>query len=239
VSVIIHKTNSIDSDGSEWIHSNERLDAYGDVVMLSGWESPTHKGLDDFRRNSVALFSHNSQQPIGTWENERVEDGALRGRLRLAPKGTSPQIDEIRRLVSARVIKACSIGFEVLASEPMPGGTGRRYTKQILREVSLCSVPANADCLVIAKDLNISPATLSEVFINQNDTALEARRARWREIKARATAQLADRSSEAPNHSSDDEEVITWISQERKYDWPKYTGWKGSYTGWRGDRGDE
>src|SRR5258708_37670466 len=97
--MLVRKTHSSDSiDGLEYILSTSDEDRYGDRIVQN-WD------LTNFKRNPVALFNHNPNAPIGTWRNLRVQDAALRGHLQIAPKGTSPRIDEIRRRVEAGVLK--------------------------------------------------------------------------------------------------------------------------------------
>jgi hypothetical protein len=47
-------------------------------------------------------------------------------------------------------MKAVSIGFQPIESEPLAGG-GRKFTKWELLEISLVAVPANSEALVIAR----------------------------------------------------------------------------------------
>jgi HK97 family phage prohead protease len=166
---LLHKTHSGTVQGMEFVLSDETLDRMGDVISSEGWI------LDSFQKNPIALFNHNSDFPIGKWHNLRVENGSLRGHLQLAPEGTSPRIDEIRKLVDAGILCSVSVGFHPIESEPLKpanggskgpfgGWSGERFTKQELIETSLVSVPANPNALAVAKSLGISPATLDAVF---------------------------------------------------------------------------
>jgi HK97 family phage prohead protease/HK97 family phage major capsid protein len=163
-----HKTN-IQADEIEDLReftlSDETLDRMGDVISSDGWQ------LESFLKNPIALFNHNPSAIVGTWKNLRVENKQLRGHLQLAPKGISPRIDEIRALVEAGILRAVSVGFRELESEPLKGddgkhhfGMGYRFLKQELVETSLVSVPANANALAVAKSLKISSQTLDLVF---------------------------------------------------------------------------
>src|SRR4051794_6182267 len=102
---VVRKTHATDAAGMEFILSDETPDRYGDTISASGWS------LENFNKNPIALFNHNADFPIGRWENLKAVGGALRGRLRMAPAGTSPRIDEIRRLIEADILKAVSVGF--------------------------------------------------------------------------------------------------------------------------------
>ncbi len=161
-----HKTHAAEVQNNEYILSDESVDRMGDIISANGWD------LRHFKNNPVALFNHHSDFPIGVWRDLRVESGALRGHLELAPEGTSARIDEIRKLVAAKILRAVSVGFRVLQSEPRradkngggSGFLGEHFTKQELIETSLVSVPANPNALAVAKQLSISPATIDFVF---------------------------------------------------------------------------
>jgi len=162
---VIHKTVA-ERDGMDFVLSDATLDRYGDIVDPAGWD------LKSFKKNPIALFGHNSGFPIGNWSNVRVEGKKLIGTLVLAAKGTSDRIDELISLVEQGVLRAVSVGFRPLASEPIdkekPYG-GQRYTKQELLETSLVSVPANPAALALAKSLHISDETLVLAFGEQAD----------------------------------------------------------------------
>jgi HK97 family phage prohead protease len=156
---------TVASDGGlDFVLSDETVDRYGDIVEASGWV------LTNFRKNPIALFGHSSAFPIGKWTNIRIEGGKLIARLQLAARGTSARIDELISLVEQGILRAVSVGFRPLESEPIdekkPYGS-RRFKKQELLECSLVSVPANPSALQLAKSLNISDETLSLAFGEQ------------------------------------------------------------------------
>lgn len=165
--MIIHKTIASDGDGLEFVLSDATVDRMGDVIEPDGWD------LKNFKQNPIALFGHNSSFPIGTWADLRVEGGKLIGRLQLAAKGTSARLDELISLVEQGILRAVSVGFKPLESEPIdkskPYG-GLRFTKQELLETSLVSVPANPAALAFAKSLNLSSETMSIAFGEHADT---------------------------------------------------------------------
>jgi HK97 family phage prohead protease/HK97 family phage major capsid protein len=159
---IVHKTKASEVHGMEFCLSDDSVDRMGDSIKADGWD------LTNFKKNPVALWAHRSDQPpIGKWSNLRVEGNELRGHLHLAPEGTSTRIDEIRKLIDAGILRAVSVGFRPINSEPRRSGDkffGETYTRQELVETSLVSVPANPNALAVAKSLNISPATIDIVF---------------------------------------------------------------------------
>jgi HK97 family phage prohead protease/HK97 family phage major capsid protein len=156
--MVVHKTHSSEVNGMEFVLSDETPDRLDDVIMSNGWL------LDNFRKNPVALFGHRSDFIVGKWQNIRVVDNQLKGHLKLAPKGASERIDEIRTLVEADILRAVSVGFKAVSHEPRKDSHGVTYTKSDLVEVSLVAVPANPNALAVAKSLKISNSTLSMVF---------------------------------------------------------------------------
>lgn len=111
----------------------------------------------------------------------------------LAPQGTSPRIDEIRRLIDAGILRAVSVGFRPSSYEPLNDGGGKaigyRFTKQELLETSLVAVPANPNALQVAKSLKISSATLDLVFAGQGRKDAITRRRGSTGGQARTTQQ--------------------------------------------------
>jgi len=158
---IVRKAATTEVDGLDFVLSDETVDRMGDVIVAAGWD------LKWFRKNPIALFGHSSGFPIGKWADVRVEAGKLKGRLEFAKEGTSPRIDELRRLVEQGILKAVSVGFKPIEDEAIDKErpyAGRRYLKQELLETSLVSVPANPAALAIAKSLHISDDTLDLAF---------------------------------------------------------------------------
>jgi HK97 family phage prohead protease/HK97 family phage major capsid protein len=158
---IKHKTHAETVNGLEFVLSDETPDRMGDVIVAAGWD------LSNFRKNPIALFNHAANFIVGRWRNLRIEKKSLRGHLELAPEGTSDRIDEIRRLVDAGILKAVSVGFRPIASQPRSNGKtylGETFEKTELVETSLVSVPANPNALAVAKQLAISRETIDMVF---------------------------------------------------------------------------
>jgi phage head maturation protease len=164
---VVHKTHVSPGHGLEFILSDATPDRMGDVIEADGWD------LSDFKSNPVALFNHNPNFPIGKWANLRIVNGKLRGHLQLAPEGTSDRIDEIRRLVDADILRAVSVGFLPMKSEPLTknssGGGGLRFLQSKLVESSLVAIPANPNALAVARSLNISASTAAMVFAGQGN----------------------------------------------------------------------
>lgn len=158
---VMYQTRSTEGSGMEFILSDATPDRLGDVIEPAGWE------IENFKRNPIALFAHDSRFVIGQWADIQISKNDLRAKLVLAPRGTSDRIDEIRNLIDADILRATSVGFKPLEHEPInekdPWG-GDRYTKQELVECSVVAVPANPNALAVAKSLGVSAPTLRMVF---------------------------------------------------------------------------
>ncbi len=148
-------------DPMTFVMSDETVDRIGDVIRADGWN------LSEFKRNPIALFGHEHSFPIGTWKNVRVEGKRLLGQLKMAAEGTSERIDEIRRLIEQRVLRAVSVGFRIKEYEPMdekdPFGPWD-IKKAELHETSVVSVPANPSAVMLAKSMGISAETRGLIF---------------------------------------------------------------------------
>jgi HK97 family phage prohead protease len=193
---IIHKNNESEfDDGLNCVLSDTSVDRYGDIVgdisdPMLGWD------VSDFRRNPIALFNHQSSFPIGTWKDIHVEDRALRGRLQMAPSGTSSRIDELKSLLSAGVLKGISVGFIPVEHKILDNKGGYHYLRQKLIEASLVSVPANPAALLTAKAMGVSRQTIDMVFKQGQSLAQRIREYR------RSIRGFKDRIAKAPNPKS-------------------------------------
>ena len=178
---VMHKTHAAPAGGMEFVLSDATPDRFGDIVEVNGWE------IAQFKRNPIALFAHDKAFPIGKWENIRISKEDLRADLVLAPKGTSPRIDEIRRLIDADILRAVSVGFRPLESAPInikdPWG-GERFLKQELVECSLVAVPADPERVWLsprASTFHRRPVRLvfgehADMDVRQRDFSGDARR---------------------------------------------------------------
>ena len=170
---VLYKTHSTEGTGMEFILSDATPDRYGDIVEPTGWQ------LDNFKNNPICLFGHDNKFPIGKWEDIKAGGKDLRARLTLAPKGTSDRIDEIRNLIDADILRATSVGFRPLESEPLDKDDkwgAKRFTKHELVECSVVAVPANPNALAVAKSLGVSVGTLRTVFGEHADNSTVQRR---------------------------------------------------------------
>jgi HK97 family phage major capsid protein/HK97 family phage prohead protease len=155
-------------DPLEFVMSDGSVDRMGDIIEPDAWE------LGNFKQNPVALFSHNPEFPIGTWQDVAVHRGQLTGRLELM-EPVSERLRELHAAVNAGVLRAVSVGFHSRKFEPIEGSKvgGLRFLEAELVECSLVSVPANPNALAVAKGLGISSEGQRLFFgvsaVNQGD----------------------------------------------------------------------
>lgn len=157
-----HKQTAAPSPSGDpfaFVMSDDSVDRVGDIIDQRGWQ------LDNFRKNPVALFGHNSEFPIGKWLDVGVKDGRLTGQLELMP-AVSERLRELHAAVAAGVLRAVSVGFHPKEYERIEDSKvgGLRFLKAELVECSLVSVPANPNALAIAKALGISPDGQQLIF---------------------------------------------------------------------------
>jgi HK97 family phage major capsid protein/HK97 family phage prohead protease len=157
-------------DPLEYVMSDATVDRYGDTIDAKGWD------LTEFRANPIALFGHDSKFIVGHWTNVHVEGDRLLGHLHLVD-AVSERLKEVHALVKAGVLRAVSVGFRPIESEPLSKSGGAvRYIRQKLLECSLVAIPANPHSLQVARSLEISDDTINRVFGKQADTNALTRR---------------------------------------------------------------
>jgi HK97 family phage major capsid protein/HK97 family phage prohead protease len=154
-----------------FVMSDGTVDRTGDVIEQAGWD------IEEFRSNPIALFNHDRNQVIGTWDDVAVKGGRLVGRLKFAAEGTSALVDTVRKLVAQGILRAVSVGFQPSEKQPLNDRADKlfgpfRYTKSRLLECSLVAIPANANALAVAKDFPRD--VLAEVFRKPADHGLGA-----------------------------------------------------------------
>jgi phage head maturation protease len=151
-----------------FVASDESVDRYGDIIRANGWQ------LDNYRKNNVLLFAHQSRSlPVGTVEQIGIEGTRLIAHAEFAPEGMDKTgiADTVWQFVDAGILKAVSVGFMPLAN-PNPifdkdgSLTGFEYIAQELLELSVVPVPANPNALQLARELKIPDDLLRELFVD-------------------------------------------------------------------------
>jgi HK97 family phage prohead protease len=135
------------------VASDPTPDRAGDVVVPAGCV------LVNYRKNPIVLADHDQTKPIGNAEAV-VRNGRLEALITFAPAGASEKADEYCALAKAGVLNTISIGFTPIEASPIKGG-GVLFSKWELLEMSVISVPANPNALVIGRSFNKAGRVLS------------------------------------------------------------------------------
>lgn len=109
----------------------------------------------NLKRDLIALWQHDHNQPVGVWKNLRVEAGRLIGDLKVASTNLGLMI---KQLIADGVPLGASIGFR---GKGEPNKAGGIHFKEIeLLECSVVSVPAHPRALQIAKSFGMDATSL-------------------------------------------------------------------------------
>lgn len=121
-----------------------RVNAYGFRTDVAGIDT------SDFERNPVMLYQHDTYSVIGRWENIRKEGGRLIG------DAVFDEGDELALKIKGKVergfIKGCSMAIQI--KELKVEGGVETATRCVLREVTICAVPADPGALRLRDELN-------------------------------------------------------------------------------------
>lgn len=138
-------------------------DRMGDVVEPMGAE---------FASEIPALWQHNHDEPVGHVRLGKPTPKGIPFTITLAktdePGALKDRLDEAWQSVKLKLVRAVSIGFRAIEYALMEGG-GVRFLKTEILELSLVTVPANADCTItsiksIDTDLRAASGQSQEVI---------------------------------------------------------------------------
>ena len=118
-------------------------DRMGDIVEPLGVE---------FKNPMPLLWQHQSDKPVGTVKSDKPTKNGITFEARLAqidePGTLKDRIDEAWQSVKAGLVSAVSIGFRALEYAFIEGTGGIRFEKSEVMELSLVTIPANADATI-------------------------------------------------------------------------------------------
>ena len=135
------------------------VDRVGDVVEPLGVQ---------YKNPLPLLWQHDHQQPVGLVEFGKPTAKGVPFTATFAevtePVGLFNRIEEAWQSVKAGLVRAVSIGFRDLGSEPIVGSWGTRFLKTEVYELSLVTIPANAEATITSiKSFDIgAPAALGK-----------------------------------------------------------------------------
>lgn len=117
-------------------------DRMGDILEPLGAEYATE---------IPALWQHNHHEPVGHVSLGKATSKGIPFTIRMVktdePGVLKDRLDEAWQSVKLKLVKAVSVGFRALEYALMDGG-GVRFLKFEILELSLVTVPANADCTI-------------------------------------------------------------------------------------------
>lgn len=147
------------------VASTSALDSYNTRIDQSGWV------LDQFKKNPVICFQHdsgggffgsgvNKGLPVAKAlpETVRIEGNKLLMRIQFMTAEVDEFSYKVFRMVQAGFLSGISVGFDPLEwkdEESEKEGRVRIFTKCRLMEVSVVTIPANDEAMVVrARELN-------------------------------------------------------------------------------------
>lgn len=143
------EVKALNDNEIEIIGSTQSVDRDNEVLNVDGWD------LKAYKKNPVVLEAHNYWEPAIARAKVRIEDKKLIFKIEFPPEGVYPRADLFKKLYKLGFMKASSVGF--LPSEYKLGNGNdeprRTYLKQELTEISLVTVPANPEALLIEKSI--------------------------------------------------------------------------------------
>jgi HK97 family phage prohead protease len=186
------------------VASDGTTDRMGDILDPAGCQ------LANFRRNPIVLAQHNSEEPIARCPSITANDVQVTALIEFPAAGVNVRSDEYLALLKSGVLGAVSVGFLPLARSPLQGG-GWRYTAWELLELSVVSIPANANALVQERSLvtNLGARRVARdlaraaVIAARHPPDREANLERVRRIRARLG--MTPLASDAERHAAEEE----------------------------------
>lgn len=146
---------------ARFVMNTADVDRDGDIVKPVGGK------LDHFKKNPVGLWAHDHDIPaIVQWANIEQTTSALSADAIFPAKDLHPFGNMIGRLVLAKFLRACSIGFKMLKWSFVEDRSGGSYWSPMdveeweMWECSICNVPANPFALADAKSAGIDMAPM-------------------------------------------------------------------------------
>jgi HK97 family phage prohead protease len=147
--------------------STGNIDRDGDTLSPDGWK------LENYAKNPVVLFAHQSRQPpvaraTKTW----LEDEKLKSTALFTPQDMYPFGYMIGQMYKEGFINAASVGFDPLKwayVEDKNRPWGVDFLEMELLEWSAVPVPANAEALLDAKSKGVDTQPLYDFAVQVLD----------------------------------------------------------------------
>jgi HK97 family phage prohead protease len=138
----------------DFVISTQTVDRDQDSIAIDGWQ------LDNYRKNPVVLWAHDSRQPpVAKSLSEWIQDQKLKSTAQFTPKDLNPFGYMTGQMFLKGFLNAVSVGFRSQeakwAADEQNRPWGIDYFKQELLEYSCVPVPANPEALIDAKSAGI------------------------------------------------------------------------------------
>jgi len=176
--------------------ATEDIDRYGEIIKISGMS------LDNYKRNPIVLYAHNSAAlPIGK-AKVRKDGKALKSEIIFAPHDFA---QEVKRLYDEGFLNTFSVGFIPLEWD------GTICTKSELLEFSAVPVPANPNALAEAYQkglIGLETKALLEGFTTKRESGEKDQEEITSEKPAEPIPQSEENNLEIP------ETVLTQFEKE-------------------------
>lgn len=147
------KIKSVDEEKYkiDFIFSTPDEDRHGEEIDQNGWK------LNEFLENPVVLFAHDQWQPaVGKVVDIRVENGQLQGTVQFAVE-ENPFAKILFDLYKNGFMRAVSVGFSNNEYKFNEETERMVLLENVLYELSLVNVPANARALAKSKGIDMQP----------------------------------------------------------------------------------
>lgn len=175
------------------VASTEDVDRDNDRIMAAGWD------LANFKKNPVIPWAHRyGDPPVAKAADVYVEGGRLMFKPKFASAGEYPFADTIYKLYKGGFLNSFSVGFRPKRYEVVERGKNRGFDiiEQELWEISACTVPANPNALVAAKQKGVIDDAEMALFKKMgndlpDETDIEQRLADIEQRLQNLTAQFA------------------------------------------------
>lgn len=127
------------------IATTPSTDRMGDIVEPKGAE---------FELPIPLLWQHDSSQPIGHVTGAKVTAKGIEVEGEIAtidePGRLKERLDEAWQMLTYKLVRGLSIGFNAVESARIEGSYGYRFLRWKWLELSAVTIPANQDCSITA-----------------------------------------------------------------------------------------
>lgn len=134
-------------------------DRVGDIVEPLGVK---------FKNPLALLWQHDSMQPIGTVKFDKPTKDGITFEAEIpvidTPGTLKDRIDEAWQSIQLGLVRAVSIGFRAIEYAFIDNSYGIRFIESEVFELSVVTIPANADAVITSKCLDAEALKLIKSF---------------------------------------------------------------------------